>query len=415
LDTALNKPWAYKRFVQGRQKPWVDSFKKIHFEFGNETWNKLFRPWIFEPMRDASTGRNYSAGEIYGLYQEHVIATMKSSPYWKESGLDSKVRFVLGGHAGNIQYGHDAASASPSSNFLTIGAYIGGWDEAEGPPSLTAKNLFYVLNQINQVGIPTADQLASISNDVASARGRKITIGTYEAGPGYAMNGLNGAKVTVEQSREQELVMKSVAAGTATLDGFLARALRGFYLQNFFTFGTGTRWKSHMPWSEGGKPYPSWELLSLFNNEASGSMLQMETVTVPTIDLNDFGRRKAVRNAPLIAAYATRREDRYSVFVLSRKVPDYPYQGDAGFTPVTLDLPFDRAKSITLFRLVGALESSPPRGDEVRLKRAVITPKIHGNRFVVNAETGADPRGISPGTTLLYVFDGVGKDSSIER
>ena len=59
------------------------------------------------------------------------------------------------------------------------------------------------------------------------------------------MNGLNNARVSEAEHRAQEQVMKSLAAGTATLDAFLARAYLGFELQNFFTFGRGELWTSH--------------------------------------------------------------------------------------------------------------------------------------------------------------------------
>ena len=407
LDTPQTKPWAFKRFAQGQRAPWSDDFEKIYIELSNETWNRLFYPWTFEPMRDAATGRNYSAGEVYGLYQEYVISIMKSSPYWKISGLEKKVVFVLGGWAADMQFSHDAAATSPSSEFLTIAAYNGGWDEAEGPPRLTPKSLFYVLNQVNYAAVPTADQLVLVAREIASSQHRTVSLGTYEAGPGYALDGLNRAKVTKEQSFEQELVMKSLAAGTATLDSFLARAIRGFYIQNFFTFGPGPYWTSHSPWYQGGIAYPSWQLLSLFNNRATGEFLRVETLSVPTSDLDGFGRRRAVRDAPLISAYATRRDDRYSVFVMSRKVPDFPFQAEAGYTPVTLDLPFDHAESITLFRLIGAPESSGLRGDDVEVEQLKLPPENLGRRFDVNEATGAAAGGIPPSTTFLYVFDGI--------
>lgn len=102
-------------------------------------------------------------------------------------------------------------------------------------------------------------------------------MGTYEAGPGYSLNGLNGALVTHEQSQTQEQVMKSLAAGTATLDAFLARAYRGFATQNYFTMGEGTLWTSHAKWYRGGQAYPAWELISLFNREGGREILRTET------------------------------------------------------------------------------------------------------------------------------------------
>lgn len=406
-DTPGTKPWAHKRVLQGQVAPWSTEFDRLYLELSNETWNRLFRPWIFEPMQDARTGKNYSAGEVYGLYQEFVIATLRSSPYWKASGLDRKLKFVLGGRAADVRYGRDAAAMSPSADFATIGTYIGGWDEAEGAPTLSRSTLFYLLNHVNQSGVPVADELVRALRETPSTRGRGAAPGTYEAGPGYALHGLNNARVTPEQSREQELVMKSLAAGTATLDAFLARAARGFQLQSFFTFGSGPLWKSHMFWHEGGKPHPSWQLLSLFNREATGEMLRVHTLSVPTAHLEPAGRRRAARDAPLVAVYASRRGERYSVFLLSRRVADYPGTGDAGYTPVTLELPFDHASSVSLFRLAGAAEASLPRGDDPRIELVKISSDRPLRRFPVDATTGADPRGLPPAATLLYVFDGV--------
>ncbi len=77
------------------------------------------------------------------------------------------------------------------------------------------------------------------------------------------MNGLNNAKVSKKQAVEQELVMKSLASGTAMLDSFLSRASLGFGIQNFFTLGSGQMWKSHAKWYDGGHSYPAWKLISL--------------------------------------------------------------------------------------------------------------------------------------------------------
>jgi hypothetical protein len=56
------------------------------------------------------------------------------------------------------------------------------------------------------------------------------------AGPGYNLNGLNGASMNASQVEAETEVMKSQAGGTSTLDAFLARAYYGFQVQNFFTF-----------------------------------------------------------------------------------------------------------------------------------------------------------------------------------
>lgn len=408
VDTPASKPWAYKRYRQGQARPWVEEFDQIYFELSNETWNRIFQPWIFNPMTDAVSKKRYSPGQVYGLFQEYVHSIMRSSPYWRPADLDRKFDFILGGWESVMGYSRDAASVSPSSDFLTIAPYIGGSDAAEGPPKPGAASLFNVLAQVNQSAIPVADLYAKELLDLNSKGARKLRLGTYEGGPGYVMNGLNNARVTEEEAHAQEQVMKSMAAGTATLDSFLARAYRGFAVQNFSAFDSGDRWKSHAKWYHGGQAYPSWKLLALFNNEAGGDdMLRTETLSVPTAELRAFSRRQTIKDAPLAAIYATRKEDRYNLFVISRKVPGYPVVGDDGYTPVTVELPFSKAKSITLYRMTGAPDANNLMGDNVRIEKLEIPSSTLGRRFSLNTETGADERGLPPASTFLYVFDGV--------
>lgn len=412
VDTPVAKPWAYKRYSQGQARPWVGEFDQILLELGNETWNRIFAPWVFGGMIDAATGRTYTAGQAYGLFQEHVIAVMRSSPYWRAARLDDKFAFVLGGWGG-LPYGREAAEMSPSSRYLTIAAYNGGWDEGEGPPKLNAPSLFNLLSQVNQSAIPVAEQHQRELGDLNARRQTRLHLGTYEAGPGYALNGLNNARITEAQQREQEQVMKSLAAGTATLDSFLARAYRGFDLQNFFGFRAGSHWASHAPWFRGGQAYPSWQLLSLFNNVAIGNLLRTETLSVPAADLKPFERRKGIANAPLAAVYATRNDDRYAVVVISRKVPDYPVAGDDGFTPMTVDLPFARARSLTLYRMTGDPHANNLlSAQNVKIERIDLGEVTQGRRLVLSAASGADDRGLPPASTYVYVFEGVSSSTA---
>ena len=406
-DTPKSKPWAYKRYKQGQIKPWTSVFDKIYFEIGNETWNRLFAPWVFRSMQDSITGKKYSPGQVYGLFQEHVIETMKSSPYWNMEGLDNKFVFMLGGWNGQ-DYGGKAAVMSPDSSYMNIAAYTGGWDEGEGPPREDPESYFNVLNNVSQSDIPSADRYSEEVREINTLdRNRRLHVGTYESGPGYAMNGLNHMHVTKEQAEQQEHVMKSKAAGTASLDAFLARAYRGFTIQNFFTFGAGTLWKSHAKWYHGGQAYPSWELLSLFNNKGTGDMLKTETISVPTTNLKAFARRKGVKNAPLVAVYALRKGSRVSVFVISRKISNYPVAGDAGYTPVTIELPFSSANKITLFRMTGKARDDNVLSDNVKIRKMNLPAASFNSKFKLNKHHGLDGRGLPPAATLLYVFDGV--------
>jgi hypothetical protein len=408
-DSPQAKPWAFKRHAQGRERPWTDQFPKVYFELGNETWNRLFQPWVFDTMTDAINGKSYSPGQVYGMYQEFVIATLRSSPYWKSAGLDRKFVFVLGGWASNIGYSRDAAINSPSSDLLAIAAYNGGWDEGEGPPLAGASGLYDTLAQTGQAAMPTADRYAKeLPLLIARGAARGLKLATYEAGPGYALNGLNNNKVSKEQNLAQEQVMKSLAAGTATLDAFLARAYRGFDLQNFFAFDRGALWRSHAKWYHGGQAYPSWKTIELFNAHANGAMLGVETLAVPSADIKGFSRRESITGSPLVAAYATQKGDRLSVFVLSRRVSGYPLPDDDGYTPVSVELPFDTARSITLYRMSGPPQANNLIADNVKIEKLPIAGSaLAGKRLTVNAETGGDQRGLPAASTFLYVFEGI--------
>lgn len=399
VDTPEKKPWAYKRYRQGRAEPWTAAFSTIYFEISNETWNPLFRPWVFnwQNMTDEVTGRRYESGELYGLFQEHVLQTMKSSPYWTPE-LDRKLEPVLGGWAIQTDdkgYGQQAARTSPSSKHVTFAAYNGGWDEKEPPANADDLFRFKALSQTVQQAIPRADALVAWLKGHNAATAGHVVLGTYEAGPGYNLNGLNNVRMTPEQVEAESQAMKSLAGGTATLDSFLARGERGFILQNFFTFSRNRHyWTSHAPRSAGGQAYPCWSLLGLYNREGQGDFVQVQTISVPTTDLDaaQRSRRMPVKDAPLVACYATRSGDRWNVFVLSRRV-DAP-------TPVTLQLPFASARSITLHRTTGEPASHNLDAENVRIETVPVPPEsLKEGRLTIDG-------GLPPAATFLYVFEG---------
>ncbi|MGF1482885.1 MAG: hypothetical protein ACFBZ8_00810 [Opitutales bacterium] len=404
-DTPEAKPWAHKRFAQGQAKPWTDEFEEIWFEIGNETWNWLFNPWVFEAMPDAATGQNVQRGKVYGLFQEHVRDVMRSSPYWTAE-LDDKFEFMIGGWR-HQNFSEQAASTTPSSAHIMHAAYNGGWDEGEGPASTTPASYFNILAQVNQTAEPAARYLLSLVEEASAAHGGQQFPGTYEAGPGYALNGLNNARVTPQQAQEQEEAMKSLTGGVATLDSFLIRAYYGHKIQNFFTYGEGDRWKSHAEWYHGGHAYPCWEVLEIFNKVGTGDILRIETESVPTADLAGFKRRQAVDDAPMVAAYASRKDDRLTLFLISRKIPNFPNEGDAGFTPMTLKLPFTQAQSFTGYRMSGDHTAHNLYSYDVSFGEGVTSGGgTFDGELKINQFVGADERGLPPATILVLVFEG---------
>ncbi len=406
VDNPAKKHWAHKRFMQGHPAPWINDFDRFLLEISNETWNRMFRPWCFNwhEMTDAATGRVFRNGEIYGIFQEYVISIMKQSPYWTPA-VAKKVQFVYGGWAiqtGENGYGQQAASTGRSTRHVLVAGYNGGWDEKEKSLSANDAGFYKILCQVNQVAIPrTMNMLATL--DQQRKKGISYFLGTYEAGPGYSLpNTISKAQV-----EQESRAMKSLAAGTATLDNFLVRGYYGFRIQNFFTFSRNRNfWSSHARLVHGGQAYPAWKLLSLYNREGAGDFLLVQTAGVPTTNLAPTRRRRGVENAPLIAVYVTRRHKRYNVFVISRKLDHYPDRNDDGFTPVRIDLPFAAPKSITLYRMEGDPRAHNLDSDKVGIVKREVPAAEFTNPFVLSEKTGAHARGLPPAATYLYVFEG---------
>jgi hypothetical protein len=132
--------------------------------------------------------------------------------------------------------------------------------------------------------------------------------------------------------------------------------------------------------------------------------MEVEAKRVPTI-------RWDGKQHPLVGAYAMRDGNRWSVFVVSRKLDglhDGLDFGD-GATPVTLRLPFMAAKKITLHKLSGDPRQSNREATNISLKTENIpVAALSAGRLVIDARTGGIERGMPPGSILLYVFDAVG-------
>jgi hypothetical protein len=405
-DTPAKKPWAAMRYKQGQTKPWSEVFQKFYFEISNETWNPPFAPWTFinRSMTDAATGRTYGGGELYGLWQNQVNACIKASPYWP--ALAPKWEVVLGGwnvSGGEDGYGQAARKLCPDARHVTTAPYNGGWDEGAIPVSADDKGRFLALTFTPQRGDVFSRELAADA-ELLRAKGHPFTPGTYEAGPGYALPGT----VNAQQIEAEAQVMKSLAGGTATLDAFLNAATHGFQLQNLFVYGRGRGfWSGHASLQQGGQPYPWWRACTeLYNTHGTGDFLQVETISTPTWDLPATPTRPALADAPMAAVYATRKGDRFNVFVISRKLDGYPVAGDDGYTPVTIKLPFKSAAKVTLRRMTGDPRVTNLDADNVKIQEGVMPAAAFDPVFKLNKARGADDRGLPPGSTFMYVFEG---------
>lgn len=414
VDTPSDKPWAYKRTLQGHAEPWTDLFDDLLFEISNETWNGLFSPWTFfgYTMTDSAAGTSYDGGELYGLWQEYVIGILRSSPYWTDA-VDQKFEFVLGGWAAQRSasgYGQSAAATSSNSLHMTVAGYNGGWDEGEPPADANDETRFKTLAFAVQAAEPRAKALANVLKSQQASGEADYRLGTYEAGPGYNLNGLNGVSMDSDQVDAESRVMKSLVGGTATLDSFLMRATYGYDLQNYFTFSRNRNyWVSHARWYNGGQAYPCWSALSLYNRYAVGDHLLVNCERAPTDDLAGTDSRDALKNAPMTAVYATRDNDRFGIFCISRKMDGYPYENDDGYTPMTVNLPFvlTTNSTITLHKLTGDTRSNNLDTNNVYIVTESISTNTFSRSFALNDATGADDRGLPPASAFLYVFDQV--------
>ena len=415
-DTKASKPYAYLRYSQGQQAPWMDVFDSIYFEISNETWNNLFRPWVFNNMKDASSGKNWARGEVYAKFHDLVADTLRSSPYWKPEYEETFIH-VLGGWSAslgewNIQnnsgYTIEIANATKDAEYITIAAYNGGWDEGEGTPKETPDSYFNVLSQVNQTAIPRIVTMNQVMETVSKRLGREIKFGTYEAGPGYALNGLNGARVSEEEAASQENVMKSKLAGVATLDSFLARIRYGSDIENFFTFEYGDKWKSHAKKHRGGQPHASFLPLQMFNHLGLGDMLLVNTESTSTVDSKAVKRRTGIDDQPLTAVYATRDGQDVTVICINRMFPGYPDASHDGHSVFGLKLPFNKAESITLHRMTGEPTDHNIWEEKVSAEALQVpTSQLNAEgQFVIRPETGGAAQGMPPAEVFIYTFKG---------
>jgi hypothetical protein len=190
----------------------------------------------------------------------NAALAMQASPFWSD-----KIVWVLGGWA-RQSYSFEIARSFGLPAEIGIANYNGGWDEGS---TIVSENDDSYQNTMAVVPGSTAqpiDHLVDGLESVASEPEVNLEYGTelrptcYEAGPGYQLNGLNGASVTGEQVITQEVVMKSRGVATGTLDTMLYQATRGFAMFNFFKMSIGDDWSARASSVQGGGIYPSYAI-----------------------------------------------------------------------------------------------------------------------------------------------------------
>lgn len=405
-DSPKTKPWAYKRFQQrGNGKPWTDEFSQITIEFGNETWhNGVFADWL------GFSWRNYvhQGGPAYGFFCQYLIDVMKQSPYWQSQGLSGKLRFNLGAnYDGRVEadgkvrgYGEEAMQNCPDGGLLGHANYVGPkWETGDKSSAVFDDHGVQETLLGFLTGCDRNQQRMGQARDALAKAGHDYDIGAYEGGPsGFAIPGRD----TPAQKEVNERYGKSLAMAVASFDAWMRSYQYGWTDQCYFSYGQGQYWNSHTWFSAGFRPSPGWLAMVLRNRYATGDLMQVDVPDAPTL-------QRGPEAYPLVGGYALRSGDRWSVFLVSRKLGgqhDGQDFGD-GTTPVTLRLPFTTAQKVALHQLTGDPRETNRDALKIQLQSRDLPPSIVANgRLTVNEQTGGLAGGVPQGSILLYVFEG---------
>ncbi len=410
-DTPESKPWAYKRWSMGQKEPWIDVFPEFAFEVANETWNQTFAPYDFDwgtPLTDGATGRNYSYGETYGLFNEYVINQLRKSPYW--SRAQDKMRYMLCAWQAAPAFGTGAATFCPSADLLSYAAYI-STDGLGDPKQADDFKRFYLM----QWGLSAVDgqSARNLENEnFLRAQGRPIESGIYEYGLGFTV----GAGVPAPVRETDQRLYRSIIGAVATLDAALTRYPYGMTDQAYFTFSHRIgSWGSHTTIPFGGHAYPFTKALQLYNQYGTGHFLEVQIESVPRWDFPEYeaedNMRKAKRDArpdaPLASVFASAEGDRLTVFLISRKLDNFPIAGDDGVTPTTIRLPFQKAGKLTVHRLAGDPRTDDRFQENIKVETREVPLAGFDGTLTVGPDNGGVAGGLPPASILVYVFEGV--------
>lgn len=337
----------------------------------------------------------------------YLIDHINKSPYWKSQKLDGKIRFALGANYdcriekdGTVRgYGEEAMQACPGATYLGHANYVGPkWETGD-----------YSARQYDDHGIqecllsflrdPEPGQIRmGKARDMLAKSHHEYDIAAYEGGPGgFALPGT----ASPQQVETNEKYGKSLAQAVGALDAWMRSYLYGWTDQCYLVYGQGRLWASHTVFSEGFRPSTAWLALAMRNRYASGDLMVVEERSVPTL-------QHKKETYPLVGAYAMRDKDRWSVFVVSRKLDgnhDGTDFGD-GSTPVKLVLPFQKAGKITLHKFAG--DPRLTNNDKMSIaiqSQDVPASALDKGTLAVNEQTGGVKGGMPAGSIFLYVFE----------
>ncbi len=390
----------------GVATPWVDEFRTIYLEFGNEPWNSP----LFFGFRG---GFSQASGRTYGRFCNYMLQQMRGSPHWSDV-----LTPTLGGWAASLGangFTQSACEECPLARHVGVALYLGGWEAGYGGQvggttwSDDGLQQWTVYNDTATLGKPMIDATQAMLQRLA-AKGRTYSMVAYECGPSYLMNGLNNVALTADEQAVSRRYGRTLAAAVGTFDYLLYASLRGFKEMQFYAY-TQDRglWCSHTHVHTGYRPHPAWLAATLVNHHiAARDLLATAHTALPVFDLittNTSGQQVVKTNVPLCSVYAAREGATYAVAVINKKL-DGAHNGldfGDGYTPVQLVLPFTNTAKITLYKLAGNLRATNLDGYSVSIVTQHISVAAFSNVFTVNEATGGAAHGMPPGI-FIYVF-----------
>jgi alpha-L-arabinofuranosidase len=253
LAGGVGTPGGALRAAQGQREPWTRTFKTIHIELGNETWNGIFQG---ESMDDPAA---------YGRRADTIFHVLRGA-----AGADvGQFDLVVGSQAANPWRSGEVLRTAHTANSLAIAPYlmdsVTHWsndDELYGP-------LMAQPEQMSRNGIVQATQ--------AAAGGRQLAI--------YEVN-----LHTTEGSATQDVLDRltpSAAAGVA-IAGHMLRMMRDHGVRDEMLFslpqfrfrradGTPVRlWGSVVQMGAEGRARPQLLAEALANRVIHGNMVKVE-------------------------------------------------------------------------------------------------------------------------------------------
>ncbi|MBI5723360.1 MAG: sigma-70 family RNA polymerase sigma factor [Planctomycetes bacterium] len=321
------------RAKHGHPEPWLNEFKKIYIEIGNETWNQGFKPLAWDDPA------------IYAAVANRSHKLIKQSPYYNKA----KISCVACGWK-VMGWTPKLAALATETDFIDLTSYYGGFD---GVTVLGADDKAFYTRQLlynGWIDAPFAEGAITAIQSAAAAQKREIGMCIYEGGPGY-QNPQPGKPFDAQS----EQVGKSLAMGTLTLDSYMDYLQRGCPSLNYYTYQTGYNWATHSD-EANFIPYPPWLALKMRNTLCSGDLVKVKADSVKTLAVADSevdrmtwdGRKIKSKvpgrsNIPNTICYAFHDGKKHSVILINRSY-DEPRQ-------VTLNLPFDPREKAAIHKL----------------------------------------------------------------